>query len=369
MNSVKHGAGTAPTARRRGETMEIQIGFDTFCFYHSLSPRQKRAIMKELKARSKFKPIRDDYENNSYEYASSYFAKQGVNLRISRIKGSVWGLYIIVHPTLVLGDDDRSALYQVMKSSYIKIVKTVDKMLKPIHIPCSLDDMLLYRLDITVNLIFDSEYLVAEYIRIMKKSIIMPRYKVDRFREEEKKARDCKAANENSHKQYCKSAAFFIYNKTAQLKMIDRFPGTLIGKEVLRFEAQLRRKALKKWMPNEEFGDNWQIIRDTYKKREKIINWYLKRIQPVGKYVRYKDAVDLVKNIKFKKKVRERMLYLLRKASDKDSLTAALDDLKKKHHLTSSQCKTVLKKFQKLGISPITLRNSSDLDELPSIHI
>lgn len=266
--------------------MVVQIGFDTFCSYHPLSPRQKRAIMKELKVRPKFKTVRDDYENNSYEYASGCFAKQGVNLRISRIEGSVWGLYIIVHPTLVLGDDDRSALYQATKSSYIKIVKTVDKMLKPIHIPCSLDDMLLYRLDVTVNLIFDSEYLIAEYIRIMKKSIIMPRYKVDRFREKEKKAKDCKVANQNSHKQYCKSASFFIYNKTAQLEMIDRFPGTLIGKKVLRLEAQLRRKALKKWMPDKEFGSNWEIIQDTYKSRKKIINWYLKRIQPAGKYVR-----------------------------------------------------------------------------------
>lgn len=86
-------------------------------------------------------------------------------------------------------------------------------------------------------------------------------------------------------------------------------------------------------------------------------------------YVRYKDAVDLIENAKFKKKIKEGMLHLLRKASDKESLTAALDDLKKKYHLTNSQCKTVLKKFQKLGISPITLRNSSDWDELPPIHI
>lgn len=76
----------------------------------------------------------------------------------------------------------------------------------------------------------------------------------------------------------------------------------------------------------------------------------------------------MVEDANLKEKTKGRMLYLLRKTSDKKSLTAALDDLREKYHLTAGQCKTVLKKFQKLGISPITLQNSSDLKELPSIR-
>lgn len=58
------------------------------------------------------------------------------------------------------------------------------------------------------------------------------------------------------------------------------------------------------------------------------------------------------------------MLYLLRKASDKESLTAALENMRKKFGLSKSQCNNVLKKFRNLGISPITLPNSSNFDEL-----
>lgn len=344
-----------------------QIGFDTISFYHCLSPKQKRKIMEKLTALPQFRPIKEDYENDSYDYVSDHFAKQGVKLYIFRIKGSVWGLLVIVHPTLVLGDHDRSALYQASKSSYNKIVKAVDKMLKSVNIPFSVDDMPLYRLDVTVNIIFDNGRLVDEYIRILKKSKILPHYKLDWFREKEKKAKDCRLANRHSHKQYCKSAAFFVYDKTAQLEMIDRFPDVLIGKRVLRLEIQLRRKALKKWASDKALGSNWDIIRDVYKSREKIIKWYLDRIQPVGKYVRYKDAVALIKDAKLKEKTRTRMLYLLRKTSDKEFLTAALKDLKAECHLTESQCGTVLKKFRKLGISPITLPNSSELGGLPPI--
>lgn len=140
-----------------------------------------------------------------------------------------------------------------------------------------------------------------------------------------------------------------------------------MGKKILRLEAQLRRKTLKKWVPDKALGSNWEIIRDVYKNREKIIKWYLGRIQPAGRYVRYKDTVGLIEDAKLKEKTRDRMLYLLRKTSDKESLTAALKDLKSEYHLTSSQCGTVLKKFRKLGISPITLPNSSELGGLPPI--
>ena len=114
--------------------MEIQIGIDTISFYHCLSPKQKRKITEKLTVLSQFRPIKEDYENDSYEYISDYFAMQGVKLRISRIEGSVWGLYVIVHPTLVLGEDDRSALYQASKPSYNKIVRAVDKMLKSVNV-------------------------------------------------------------------------------------------------------------------------------------------------------------------------------------------------------------------------------------------
>lgn len=343
---------------------ELQIGIDTLSYYHPLSPKQKRMILDQLRRLPKFRTIKDDYFDESYRYGSDYFAADGMKIYVFREKGSVWGVFIVVHPTLVLGDNDRSALFQVTKSSYKKMVKIVDKLLGQVDVPCSLDEMKLYRPDVTANLIFSNDDVVSEYIRILKKSIVLRGYKVDWFRKNEKKAKDCNLANRHSHKQYCKSAAFFVYDKTAQLKMTDHFPEALLGKKILRLEAQLRRKALKKWVSGKKPGSNWEIIRDIYKNRAKIINWYLNRMQPTGDIIRYADAVDLIDGTKMKSKTRDRMLYLLRKTSDKNSLTAALENMRKKFGLSKSQCNTILRKFRDLGISPITLPNSSNLDEL-----
>ena len=150
--------------------------------------------------------------------------------------------------------------------------------------------------------------------------------------------------------------------------MIDRCDESLVGKHILRFEAELKRAAIKKRLGKSAMETNSKLLSTAAQKAPEVIHWYLNRMQPpCEKYVRYKDAVGLIEDAKLKEKTRDRMLYLLRKTSDKDSLTAALKDLKAEYRLTGSQCRTVLKKFRKLGISPITLPNSSEFDELPPI--
>ena len=82
--------------------------------------------------------------------------------------------------------------------------------------------------------------------------------------------------------------------------------------------------------------------------------------------MQYKDAVALIESAKMKKKMRERMLYLLRKTSDSDHLDNAIKKLKKKYDLNNNQVNRILKRFEKLEISPIILKNSSDVSVLPS---
>ena len=176
--------------------------------------------------------------------------------------------------------------------------------------------------------------------------------------------------NTGSYCISCNSASFLIYDKIAQLKMIDRYDESLLGKNVLRLEAELRRPALKNNSGDQAMEMNYQLLATAAQKSEKVIRWYLSRMQPpCGRYLRYEDAISVVEDANLKKKTRKRMLYLLRKTSDKDSLTAAQDDLKKKYYLTNGQCKTVVKKFEGLGISPITLTNASDFGNLPYIWL
>lgn len=94
------------------------------------------------------------------------------------------------------------------------------------------------------------------------------------------------------------------------------------------------------------------------------------RMQPdCRKYLRYKDALSKIEKAKLSIHTRERMLYLLRKTSDSETLNAAIKKMKEKFSLSKSQCDTILKKFSKLGFSPITLTNDSEYEELPSFPV
>lgn len=116
---------------------------------------------------------------------------------------------------------------------------------------------------------------------------------------------------------------------------------------------------------------NQNILVAASQKCPKVISWYVNRLQPRCKhYLRYEDAVKQVRQVQLlKEKTRSRMLYLLRKTSDRDSLAAALEDLRTEEKLSKSQCSNILKKFKQLGFSPITLRNDSEFGTLPALEV
>ena len=348
--------------------MIVERGIDTIAYHMSLTPKQKQNIMEKIKNRKGFLTLRDDYWSDVYSYASNCNADQGIKIHLDKKRDAPWNLLILVHPTLLLGETDRSALFFPTKRNYAGMVKRADELLKKICVPCSLESMKLYRVDVTENWVCADAETVDTYLRIIKKGFLIPHYKLDWFRSSENKAKNPSDANRHSYKQKCKRAAFFAYDKTAQLQMIDHFPKALIGKKVLRLEVQMRRKSFSKWVGKAKMESNYTLLKTLCKQERSIIKWYLKRMKLLnGDIVRYEDAVELVSTFRGKK-ARERMVYLLRKTSDSRDLTSAIEKLKEKYHLNGRQVANIFKKFAKLGISPITLPNTSETKRLSSIE-
>lgn len=130
-------------------------------------------------------------------------------------------------------------------------------------------------------------------------------------------------------------------------------------------EAELKREALKKHLG--EQSDNFHYLKAGAKKADKVVRWYLKRIFPnAERHVRYERAVMLISTVKGDK-TRERLQYLLRKASDSQSVSAAMEKTREKFNLSKGQMKRLLKKLEKLDISPITLPNAGSLQALPDL--
>ncbi len=341
----------------------ITIGIDTILYYKALSYSQMEKILSAMMRLSGFFTEEDDYEHESYSYRSEHFADKGIRIRVSKRGDSPWGLYVLIHPTLLLGNDDRSALYRPTKGNYQALLKHAKKPFSKFKIPFGLDQMKLCRADVTINLLFKRDKYVAAYLRIIKKSLLLAHYKLDWFREGEHRAKDVKEANKNSYTQRCKSASYFVYGKDAQLKMIGKFPETLKGKHVLRLEAQLRSKAMKKWGNRDAQGDQYKTLRQLVRNGVRIHRWYLKRMGLLaGEHLRFEDAVEIVSNVKGKK-TRRRMLDIMDALSFNN---VNLSNVIQKLDLKPNAVSKAFKKFSELGISPITVPNAED-DALPSL--
>jgi len=274
---------------------------------------------------------------------------------------------IRIEPCLVLGSTIPTELYQPTRKNYRELVRKVDAILKPLHIPYTVDAMKISRLDCTVDQYYSTHYEIMEYLRILKKGCVLPRYKLDSFKKSEKKAKDVSEANKHSFRQQCKSSAFFVYDKISQLEMTKRLSDYTIDKNVLRLEAELKRPKMKNKLG--KGLDNYHYLKEGAKRAPKIIEWYLKRIckNTTGCFVKYAVAVGIVQQAKIKSKTRDRLIYLLRKTSY-GSLKTAIDKTCSKFDLSKSQVSHLINKLNMMGINPITLPNSSKMDQAPLIY-
>ncbi len=250
------------------------------------------------------------------------------------------------------------------KKNYRELVRKIDAILESLHIPYTVDAMKICRLDCTVDLYYSTHDEVMAYLRILKKGCVLPRYKLESFKKNEKKAKNVSEANKHSFRQYCKFSAFFVYDKISQLEMTKRLSDCLVNKNVLRLEAELKRPAMKNKLG--KGLDNYHYLKEGAKRAPKIIKWYLKRVSKntTGCFVKYSVAVEIVEQAKMKAKTRDRLIYLLRKTSD-GSLGTAITKMRSKFNLFQSQVSHLISKLNKMGINPITLPNSNKVDQIP----
>ncbi len=346
------------------ELLQIITGIHTYTVFMVLTAESYYRIKEAFSG--SWHSTGTDYWGKKERRRIDDLESQGIKLYLSR-RQTLYLLKVRLEPCRIPDGKNPAALYRPAGKSYRHLAKRVDDLLKPYGIPKSINEMKLCREDITCDLYFETGEIAEEYMRILQKGLLLPQYKRDWFREKEKKAKDPKAANQHSYRQKCKSAAFFAYDKIAQLQMIDRFPDTLAGRHILRLEAELKREALKKRIGKQ--NDNYHYLKAGAQQSEKVVRWYLRRIFKgcIGDHLRFQQAISRIDAAHWSDKAKTRATFFIRKISDGKSINAAIDKTRKKFHLSAGQVDRLLRKLNKLGISPITLTNASKRENLESL--
>ena len=249
------------------------------------------------------------------------------------------------------------------------MVKQVDSLLQPYGLPRSIDRMKISRMDLTCDLIFQESGVVQQHIRtICRNRFSYPTTSGFVFGKGDGKAKNAKEANKHSCRQQCRQAAFFAYDKTAQLQMIGRLPEGRLGKRVLRLEAELNRGAMKQHLGRQK--SNYQFLKQGVKRAGKVIDWYLKRVYKdnTSPHLRYEDAVACIAGQRWKDKTKERAAYLLRKVSDSESMNAAIRKTAEKFGIKRQTAMGLVKKLEQAGVNPVTLTNACEYERLENLR-
>ena len=345
--------------------VSFQSGVHTFEISQTLTKNQFTSVLNRAHARGKL--IHNRKGQESYVLLDQQMP--GITVTLYPIhQRRTYRVNIKVEPCRVLGSDDPTALYQYSKKSFHKLQQLCDRYLEMLCIPGSIEAMKVSRCDLTCNLGFPDQDYVEAYLRILKKSHIIPGYRVDTFKANAKKAKDPKRANQHSHCIRCKQVSFLCYDKIDQLKMVGRCPHELEDAATLRLEAQLKRPALKRALGKRALEDNAALLKAASDQVAEVIHSYLSRMFPCsGTHLQYEDAVSVVQKIK-KETLREQMLYLLRKVSDAATWDSASRKLNEHYtDVTDKQIKKIHCKFDELGISPITLLDNRSMKSLPPL--
>jgi len=279
-------------------------------------------------------------------YSICTYEKVGVKFILTQSISHPSWIKIVVNPSsLLVGEYCPTGLFNGTRED-IKLVKDkLREILDEMGINYKLNDFKLSRADLTTDHYYANSNETLSALAIYKKSALMKPYKAIPFKEYDNSDKKFDSANKHSWTIECKSCAFAVYDKTYELAKRHK---ENISESILRVELRLMRKRIKQLTKKDKWEDQIQKL---LKNQDDILTKFLHRIhQDFPTIISKEEAIKRIENSGFQKRTKDKMIKLVKKTSDYDSLAVA----KKKMRLSNKTFNSLLKKFYKLGFNPIT---------------
>jgi len=371
------------------------MGIHTLSFFARLKYDVIQEIIDEMFENGNTFEVYKGHHGRSRIVCNTKFSGAGMTLYANQFKGAgTSGIIVRVNPCVVLSKQFQpTELYIPTGKNLRNLSNQINEYLEYFDyvndcIPAEFADplldaagMSLSRIDPCANILCDSEEEMKQVKRLFTKAAIIPHYWRDFFPKDSKIVKNPAEANKHSYRQSCGSnkskkkskknrASITVYDKKYQLQQIGRCPTELMDKHMLRIEAELTRSAFLHMVKETNKNNPLTLIEAVYNKTPDVLNNYIKRMfLAEGIFVSYNKAVECIKAYKCKGKTKERMLYLVRKTSDSENLTNALGKTQNEFNLSDQGITRLLKDFKKLGINPITLPNSSNIEQIDLFNL
>lgn len=242
----------------------------------------------------------------------------------------------------------------------------IDETLSELKAGLTCDQLMLSRIDCTVDVEFSSDLEVMEYILCLKRAELAPAYKMIEF----SPASD--ERNLHSFRVACKDITLTVYDKSYQLADQKLMSENEIPPNRLRIEAAFESGAFQRLFHMYKKGTLYDTLEGKiiwYSEMSvRLLSDYFQQVLASGSYLRFDLAVQKILESDFTQKKKERMISFLHQVSrcHKHGVRMAIRAFKEQGY-SSSQIRDLLQCFEQIGLNPVAIRGSGTLEGFPCV--
>ena len=351
--------------------MDFRYGIHTIELFHRVSKKDFNKVfhsLKSLNSGSFYPDTTYHSEKGLTKYICTSYCGQGVVLYLYqqvRSKNKIKKnhapfIHFRLNPhTLLHGEYSPKKVFQAKEKQLKSLDNRMTGLLREIGLDCEFEQLTLSRIDCCLDFSPDTQEWVNEALRVVRRSPYMKQYKLCTFG---KGFPNHKEKNAHSWRIYCKTTTLTVYDKTFQLmeeELLENYDAPM-----LRFEVSRSGAKFKRGLSDEVKGSNKEILKTVMNESEKTIHSYMKKLHANLPFVRYSDCIMRIETVKHSA-TRKNMQLLVEKLSDCKSYAQAV----KNSGLSENKLRTVRKQFEKLGVQPVTMRDTAEIEELKILTV
>lgn len=351
---------------KNATAVSCKYSMHTMSFCARLTPREAETIRDNLVKYCKTNGLRffepKNKQASTKELTFSGFLTYGLNsVKIKTIiknTGMIYYLRIKVNPRMMFHKDSHPFVYIADADDVMNSLDRIQDFLDMTNINViSKECFYIQRIDYCANIRLRSRYEVEEYMRLVRKGLCpYPTIRKDKY----SKAQRRRIPTRNSFTVSCKSYEFSVYDKQSQMMgETDKYKAEEImeAEGIVRVELRIKRNKVRYEKEKSNCESETEYLMNTAEISERLLDKHLRECFGTGCFVKASKAEEIIRESSFKDKTKERMYRIIRDTAKSGLQKASLDYEKEHKSFYNMMCR-----FNSLGISPITIRQRSEIE-------
>ena len=351
---------------KNAAAVSSRYSMHTMSFCVRLTVREAKEVRDKLVAHCEAEGLRYYEHKNEWADAKELifpgFLTYGLNSvkvkAISKNIGMICYLQIKVNPRMMFHKDSHPFVYIADADDVRNSLNRIQDFLDMTNINgITKESFYIQRIDYCANIRLRSRYEVEEYMRLVRKGLCP--YPTMR-KEEYSRTQGRWIPTRNSFTVYCGSYEFSVYDKQSQMMgEKDKYKAEDIeeAEGIIRVELRIKRNKVQYEKKRSGYESETEYLMDTAEISERLLDKYLRECFGTGCFVKASKAEEIVRESSYKDKTKESMCRIIR-----DTAKSGLQEAGLRYEKEHKSFHDMMCRFNALGISPITIKQRSEIE-------